>query len=49
MEIAPSVQCRLLVVEDHADMRDTLTLILEDAGYQVECAANGQEALQHLR
>jgi CheY-like chemotaxis protein len=36
---------RVLVVDDDADMRLTLKLALELAGYAVEVAANGAEAL----
>jgi CheY-like chemotaxis protein len=40
---------RLLVVDDDADMRLTLKLALELAGYAVEVAANGREALEAQR
>jgi DNA-binding NtrC family response regulator len=40
---------RLLVVDDDADMRLTLKLALELAGYTVEVAANGREALEAQR
>lgn len=40
---------RLLVVDDDADMRLTLKLSLELAGYSVEVAANGREALEIQR
>jgi CheY-like chemotaxis protein len=40
---------RLLVVDDDADMRLTLKLALELAGYAVEVAANGREALHAQR
>jgi CheY-like chemotaxis protein len=40
---------RLLVVDDDADMRLTLKLALELAGYGVEVAANGREALESQR
>jgi CheY-like chemotaxis protein len=40
---------RLLVVDDDADMRLTLKLALELAGYSVEVASNGREALQVQR
>ena len=40
---------RLLVVDDNADMRLTMKLLLEHEGYEVELAANGREALQVQR
>jgi len=40
---------RLLVVDDDADMRLTLKLALEIAGYAVEVAANGREAVARQR
>ena len=40
---------RLLVVDDEADMRLTLKLSLELAGYTVDVAANGREALEVQR
>jgi DNA-binding NtrC family response regulator len=39
----------LLVVDDDADMRLTLKLALEIAGYEVDVAANGREALEAQR
>lgn len=39
----------VLVVDDDAAIRDTLRLALEDAGYQVEGAADGVTALNRLR
>jgi CheY-like chemotaxis protein len=40
---------RILVVDDDADMRLTLKLSLELAGYTVDVAANGREALEAQR
>jgi CheY-like chemotaxis protein len=40
---------RLLVVDDDADMRLTLKLSLELAGYTVDLAANGREAIEVQR
>jgi CheY-like chemotaxis protein len=40
---------RLLVVDDSADMRESMKLLLERAGYRVELAGNGTEALAAQR
>jgi CheY-like chemotaxis protein len=39
----------VLVVEDDVDIRDALVGILRDEGYVAASAANGVEALDHLR
>jgi CheY-like chemotaxis protein len=39
----------VLVVDDEAGMRETLTDILEDAGYLVSVAADGDSALARVR
>jgi len=39
---------KVLVVDDHEPIRQTLSIALDDEGFQVECAANGREALQIL-
>lgn len=44
---SPSPQ--VLIVEDDLDIRDALSQILEEEGYAVATAANGQEALDVLR
>jgi CheY-like chemotaxis protein len=38
----------ILVVEDHADLRDMLAVLLETEGFTVQTAANGAEALKRL-
>ena len=38
----------VLVVEDHADLRELLTVLLEAEGFTVQTAVNGREALQRL-
>ena len=38
----------ILVVEDHADLRDMLAILLESEGYEVRTATNGAEALARL-
>jgi DNA-binding NtrC family response regulator len=44
MEFARSI----LIVDDEANLRSTLTLILKRAGYATRSAASGQEALECL-
>ncbi len=39
----------ILVIDDEANLRQTLTTILQRAGYQVSSAKNGDEACQFLR
>ena len=39
----------ILLVEDHADLREAMTSLLEAFGYGVVTAADGGEALDHLR
>ena len=38
----------VLVVEDHADLREMLAVLLEAEGYTVQTARNGAEALKCL-
>jgi len=40
---------RVLVVDDDADIRETVSLILEDEGYEVQSAPDGAIALAMLR
>jgi CheY-like chemotaxis protein len=40
---------RVLVVDDDADIRDTVIEVLQDSGHDVMGASNGVEALQQLR
>ena len=40
---------RLLVVDDNADTRQSMKLLLERAGYEVEVAQNGAHALERQR
>ena len=38
----------ILIVDDDVDIRNTVAGILQDEGYRVQKAGNGQEALTHL-
>jgi DNA-binding response OmpR family regulator len=40
---------RILVVDDNGDLRETLQLLLQHAGYQAETARDGHEALRKHR
>lgn len=40
---------RILIVEDDSDLREALTQVLRDEGYDVLGAAHGAEALDSLR
>ena len=40
---------RLLIAEDYDDMRDLLQEVVEDAGYESLVAANGRQALAHIK
>jgi len=39
---------RILVIEDEPDIREEVGDLLRDFGYEVECAADGAEAFEHL-
>jgi CheY-like chemotaxis protein len=43
-----SPRARILIVEDDAAIRQTVAELLEDEGYEVECAVNGADALARL-
>ncbi len=43
-----SESIRILVVDDEADIREILRILLESRGYAVACAANGGEAVSHI-
>jgi CheY-like chemotaxis protein len=44
-----SHRCTVLVVDDNADVRELLRVALTADGYHVAEAANGREAMDHLR
>ena len=39
----------ILVIDDDDDIRAVLAMVLDEAGFRVVTAANGREALEHLR
>lgn len=39
----------ILVIDDDPDARDSIALVLSDAGYDVETVSGGEEALEHLK
>lgn len=39
----------VLIVDDDPDIRDALTQLLEDEGYEVHSAGDGRQALERLR
>jgi len=45
-KISKKIPKRMLVVDDEKSMRDLLTEYLNEYGYEVTCAVNGQDALQ---
>jgi CheY-like chemotaxis protein len=47
MPKVPAVM-KILLVEDDLALRDALSDVLADQGYSIDCASNGQEALDHL-
>ncbi len=49
MSPPPKVAKCVLIVDDDDDIRETITIVLEDEGYSVASAANGEEALAYLR
>jgi DNA-binding response OmpR family regulator len=45
---APNGRFRILIVEDEALIADSLTYLLEEAGYNVTVAADGREGLERV-
>lgn len=43
-----NTKCRVLVVDDDFDIRETLHDVLTDEGFSVDAAENGQDALTYL-
>ena len=44
-----AMEPRILIVEDHATMREAMRLVLEGEGFAIEEAADGQAALDAIR
>jgi DNA-binding response OmpR family regulator len=42
------IDCRVLIIDDDADTRESLATALTDAGFQVEQAPDGETALRRL-
>jgi PAS domain S-box-containing protein len=47
--LRPDRNLRILLVDDHAEVRNTTAAVLEDAGHQVVEAADGAQALKLLK
>lgn len=48
VEPVVSARGRILIVDDEADIRESLETLLSLEGYTIECASNGTEGLQKL-
>ncbi len=46
--VGVSAAKRVLVVDDEKDVLDFVCLVLEDTGFDVQCAGNGKEALEKI-
>ena len=49
MNSQPGIGRSILLVEDDELIRRAMQMVLEWEGYRVDCAGNGQEALDYLR
>lgn len=47
-ETKPRYKTRVLIVEDEKQIRDAFSIILKQAGYEIDLAENGQTGLRHL-
>src|SRR4051812_32524345 len=48
MQLEPE-GCEILVVEDSTEVSEAIVTLLEQQGYRVDAAANGEEAIQLLQ
>ena len=46
---SPAHRCKVLVVDDDAEVRELLRVALTADGYDMAAVANGREAMHHLR
>ena len=49
MNVPPDSTQSILVVDDHAEIRTFLRMALEQAGYEIQEASNGKDAIEMLR
>lgn len=49
MEVTGVMGRRVLVIDDEENLRHYLRVVLGEAGYQVDTAADGKEALEHMQ
>jgi CheY-like chemotaxis protein len=48
LALAPGHKKRILVVDDDQSVREVMKILLESGEFLVDCASNGQEALEYL-
>lgn len=48
VDAAPRSRGRILIIDDEADIRESLETLLSLEGYQTECAVNGTDGLQKM-
>jgi len=48
LKLSPGQECRVMIVEDTADLRMLMVCFCEGLGMQVETASNGAEAIERL-
>jgi len=42
-------QARILIVDDDPDISEVMKVVLENAGYLVDCALNGDEGMEQIK
>jgi two-component system, chemotaxis family, chemotaxis protein CheY len=48
-DLGATVRADVLVIDDDKDVRETISQILEEEGYRVRTAIDGEDALERLR